>query len=150
MPGVPFSIVRDVEERDGRRFASSETPWLKCEIDVRPLAGRWLRLTYASGLLDPLARPVLRIIIGSGRRDEIMPAALHGRGFWLGSIPVGATEIWISPTSRVGPFSFRIEDWRVVSRGRLLAEVFAVDPWRGSKCFWAGMLGHRDLARLQV
>jgi O-antigen biosynthesis protein len=150
LPPVVFSSARDVEERDGRPFASTDSPWLKCEIDPARLAGRWVRLTYASGFLDPLVRPVLRIVVGDERRDEILPAALHGRGRWLGPIPNGATEIWISPTNRRGPFSFRIETWNVVPRVRLLAELFAADPWRGAKWLWAGVLGHREFARLQV
>jgi O-antigen biosynthesis protein len=137
-----------VEGRDGRHFASTDGPWLKCEIDPARLAGRWVRLTYASGFLDPLVRLVLRIVVGDERRDEILPAAQHGRGFWLGRIPDGATEIWISPTNRRGPFSFGIETWKVVPRVRRLAERFAADPRRGAKWLWAGLLGHRQFARL--
>jgi len=99
LPPVVCSSARDVEERDGRHFASTDSPWLKCEIDPARLAGRWVRLTYASGFLDPLVRPVLRIIVGDERRDEILPAALHGRGCWLGPIPNGATATHASTLS---------------------------------------------------
>ncbi len=150
MPSVALSPARDVEERNGQLFASTQSPWLKCEIDATRLAGRWVRLTYAAGFLDPLVRPVLRIAVSDGRRDEIMPGALHGRGFWLGPIPRGATEIWVSPTNRPGPFSFRIEGSEVVPLAKLIAELFAANPWRCAKFIWASLLGHREFARLQV
>lgn len=144
------SVARDVEARDGRYFATSPWPWLKSEIDARRVAGRWVRLTYASGLLEPLARPVLRVFVGDAHADEILPAAAFGRAIWFGRIPEGATDIWISPTNQAGAFSFRVERWEVVSRRRLLAALLAADPWRGAKFVWADAIGHKKFARLQA
>jgi len=144
------SAAKDVEARDGRFFALGSWPWLRCEIDARRLAGRWVRLTFASGLLDPLRRPVLRIFAGDRREHEILPAALFGRGMWIGRIPDAATKIWISPTNQPGAFSFRIERWDVIGRARLLADIAAADPWRAAKFLWASAIGREKFARLQA
>ncbi len=150
MTGIALSIVEGVAVENGRTIASNDCPWLKLDVDASVLADRWVRITYASGLLDPLARPVLRCVLADGRHDQVMPAALFGRAFWLGRIPAESRKIWVSPTNRRGPFSFRVEALQTIDRGALLWELFRESPWRAAKCLLARISGHRELARLQI
>ena len=150
MTGIALSIVEGVVIENGRYVAASSNPWLKLNVDVSSIENRWIRLTYASSLLDPLARPVLRCVLADGHQDQVMPAALFGRAFWLGRVPKGSKDIWLSPTNTPGPFSFRIEDLKRTNRGALLWRLFQENPWRAMKCVWGRALGHRDFARLQV
>src|SRR5512135_623014 len=94
-------------------MATGPEPWLRCEAPAS--AGRWVRLQFASGLLDPLIRPALRFIGRSAVRDELLPAAILGRAIWIGRLPEDISEIWISPTLGEGRFAFRIESWDVLS-----------------------------------
>lgn len=150
LTGIALSIVDGVVVENGRNVASSACPWLKLDVDASSLADRWIQITYASGLLDPLARPVLRCVLADGRHDQLMPSALFGRAFWLGRIPKECMEIWISPTNQRGPFSFRVERLQPICRGALLWRLFRQSPWRAAKCLLARIYGHRELARLQV
>ncbi len=136
--------------QDGRFAALDRSPWLKLELDAARLAGRWVEMTYASGLTDPLARPVLRCFVGAAYHDSILPAALHGRASWLGRIPDGTDRLWISPTCFPGGFAFRLESLRPISHGMILGELLRVSPQRGVKCLWARALGHRQFAHLQI
>jgi GT2 family glycosyltransferase len=135
---------------NGRYVASNPCPWLKLDVEASSLADRWIQMTYASGLLDPLARPLLRCMLTDGYNDQVIPAALFGRAFWLGRIPKGSREIWLSPTNRCGPFSFRVEELKPTNRGALLWKLFRESPWRAVKCVAARVFGYRELARLQV
>jgi GT2 family glycosyltransferase len=109
-----------------------------------------VRLTYASGWLEPAVRPVLRAWVGDSAVDEILPAATCGRAIWIGWIPDGTREIWISPTNRPGPFAFRLERWETISGSRLLAMIAARTPWRAVKYAWGRLGGHAGFARLQA
>jgi GT2 family glycosyltransferase len=145
-----LTIAKGVELRNGASVATIDCPWLRLEVDATSLAGKWIELTYISGFLDPLVRPVLRCFVGGAIHDETMPGALFGRANWLGRVPDGATEIWVSPTNRPGPFAFAIERLRISPRARVLWNVVRRSPQRGWVCFWARALGMRHLARLQV
>ena len=147
---LALSNVGGVELQGGVAVATNDRPWLQLNLDVGAVAGRWIKLTYASGLCDPLARPVLRCFVGEASHDEVMPGALFGRAIWLGRIPDGATAIWISPTNQPGPFAFVVEALQVVARARLLWEIVRQNPSRAWICFGARAVGMRHLARLQV
>jgi len=95
LKGIALSLVDGVVVEEGRFVASSPHPWLKLDVDALAIADQWIRMTYASGLLETLARPVLRCVSADAHYDQVMPAALFGRAFWLGRIPKGSTEIWI-------------------------------------------------------
>lgn len=131
-------------------FATGPWPWLKCEIDASGFAGRWVRLVYAGGLLERSVRPVLRVFAGDAFFDQFLPAATLGRAIWIGRIPEGARDIWISPTNRPGPFAFRLERWELISNARLLAMIYIADPWRGGKFLWASLADRARFAELQA
>ncbi len=140
--------VRDVISAGGRWVALSEWPWLRC--DARSFAGRWLRIVYAAGLLDPLKRPMLRFWTPDGHEDEILPAALHGRAIWIGRAPDDARELWISPTSQAGPFSFRLESLEVFPGWRALIGLEAAAPTRAGRYLLARATGRAALAKVQA
>lgn len=151
LPDIPNIIpLRDVSGGAGRYVAEGDSPWLRLDVDIAALAGRWVCLTYSSGLLDPLTRPLLRVVTDVDAIDEILPGALFGRARWTGPIPEGAREIRISPTNGPGPFSFRVDRLELLSLAQVVARTYRADLWRGGKFLWAVATGRRDFARLQA
>ena len=80
-----------------------------------------MKLVYAAGERSAPVRPLLRFWLGpEGYCDHIMPAApLEGIATWIGRIPRGVTEVWISPVNRPGPFEFVVSEparapWRTL------------------------------------
>ena len=129
-------------------LASDIEPWLRCEAP--PSAGRWVRFEYASGLLDPLTRPVLRFVGRDAVYDELLPAAMLGRGVWIGRLPEDLREVWISPQLGAGPFAFRIERWELLSPLRLLSHFGPAGMSRAAKYSWGRLRGWEQFARLQA
>jgi GT2 family glycosyltransferase len=130
-------------------LATDPEPWLRCEIP--PSAGRWVRLEYASGLLDPVTRPALRFVGRGGVvHDELLPAAMLGRGVWIGRLPEDTSEIRISPQLGAGPFAFRIEGWRTLSSLRALSHFGPTETSRALKYAWGRLRGWNQFARLQA
>jgi GT2 family glycosyltransferase len=128
--------------------ATGPEPWLRCEAPAS--AGRWVRLQFASGLLDPLIRPVLRFVGRSGARDELLPAAMLGRAIWIGRLPEDVSDIWISPTLAEGRFAFRIESWDVLSPLQAFAHFGPGGLGRAARYAWGRWRGWERFARLQA
>ena len=119
---------RDVERAGAGFVALSGEPWLRLRVSPAP-AGKWIRLVYRAGLLDPLTRPILRLnTLNDGARDVFLPGPLHGRGIWIGHIPDGAFEMLVSPAAEPGPFAFEIESCSIFPFRRVLRRAF-----RGSR-----------------
>ncbi len=110
----------DVALVDGAYLATSNEPWLRITNQNRSLAGRWIELIYDASLVEPLARPILRIFTEDGEKDQILPGPIFGRAIWCDFIPWGTREIWISPTDHEGPFGFRIQSLRTLSLWELV------------------------------
>jgi GT2 family glycosyltransferase len=146
---VVLSAARDVELRDKHYLALSEWPWLRAGFNGPPPAGRWIRLTYAASLLDPLARPVVRCFMGNTFHDEILPAALFGRAHWYGLVPEGTKEIWISPTNRPGLFGFAIESMEVLSNGAVIRRCLRQNPHHALIGMAAQLIGLRYAASVK-
>jgi GT2 family glycosyltransferase len=127
---------RDVIGLDGARIATSKEPWLRLSIAGRVPANCWIELTYEASLLEPLARPLLRCLTADDVKEEILPGPLFGRAVWLGKIPPKTREIWISPTDRPGPFTFRVVGLREISLAERLAR-----GWRPRHTFFALYFG---------
>ncbi len=147
---VKLTVGDNVERVGGRDVATTDWPWLRLEVEAGRLAGRWIRLTYRSGLLEPLARPVLRCFVGSGSIDQALPGALFGRGIWLGRIPKGTRELWISPTNRPGPFAFEIERIDFPSAVELAWALARTSPKRAAIWAFAPLIGLRSASDVQV
>ena len=105
-PLVPKPL-KHVALENGFFVATSNEPWLAYGAPEKALQGRVVELGYQSGPFDEVVRPIVRFMLADGSAiDEIMPAPSAGRGLWRGRIPNGTTELRISPTNRIGPFSF--------------------------------------------
>lgn len=144
-----LSLAKDVEIRDGSYFALSETPWLRIDFKGPPPTDRWIRLTYVASFFDPLARPVIRCFVEGRHHDEILPAALLGRAMWLGHIPQGTHEIWISPTNRIGAFGFAIESLARVAATELVWRCLRRNPLRCLAGLAARVAGLRTTAETE-
>jgi O-antigen biosynthesis protein len=149
LSSVSLSVAQDVAVEDRRYTALSEEPWLHIDINGSSLAGCWITLTYFASLFDPLARPVLRCFIGNSHHDEILPGALFGRTVWLGLIPEGTKEIWISPTNRPGPFGFAIDSITPLSTAELVWRCMRRNPRRCLTGLGAGLIGWRYAANTE-
>ena len=148
-PSISLSVAKDVEVKDWRYSALSETPWLRIDFKGAPPAGRWISLTYFASLFDPLVRPLMRCFIGNSYHDEILPGALFGRAIWLGLIPEGTEEIWISPTNRLGPFGFSIESIAMLSTAELIWRCLRRNPGRCVTGLGARLIGLRYAANTE-
>jgi GT2 family glycosyltransferase len=149
LPSISLSVAQDVEVQDRHYSALSEAPWLRIDFKAAPPAGRWIRLTYSASLFDPLVRPLIRCFVGSSYHDEILPGALFGRAVWVGLIPAGTEEIWISPTNRSGPFGFSIESLATLSTAELIWQCLRKNPGRCLTGLGARLIGLRFTADIE-
>ena len=115
---------KDVERRGDGFYALSEEPWLSLRSpDLRALAGRFVEITYRSSLWDEPVRPVFRFWTEDDRFiDRIGAGPVCGAASWIGRVPRGLARVSISPTVRIGPFAFVIEQARRRHWGALVAE----------------------------
>jgi GT2 family glycosyltransferase len=124
-----------VEIKDGVTHAISLPTWLRLEPVKRLSKCRWIRIRYSSGFFDEPVRPLIRFDTRSGGSFvQPMNGAILGTTEWIGRIPDETVSVSISPSRRLGPFSFRIDRIEVLSRPRLLQGGLLSDPlW----VFWA-------------
>ncbi|MBV8848091.1 MAG: glycosyltransferase [Methylobacteriaceae bacterium] len=110
---IPLAPQRDVEIVDGRTIATSEEPWLRLQ-DIRAFTpGGFVEIVYRASLFDDPVRPILRFRTQQGSEiDRLLPGPVAGAAIWVGRVPKGTNEIWISPTHRRGRFDFVIEQAR--------------------------------------
>jgi GT2 family glycosyltransferase len=137
---------RNVEIRGGAFYACEPTPWLRLDCEAAKLAGRWVEISYRSGLLEPLTRPVLRCVAGGVDVDQILPGALFGRTVWVGAIPESTTELYLSPTDQCGRFDFEVVDLHVLSWPERLLRVGRREPRRLVLGLYASLVGRQFMA----
>lgn len=147
--GAGLTALTDVAVRGDGWEATGAEPWLRCDAP-RSSAGRWVRIEYSSGLLDPLIRPVLRFVGRHQVHDELLPAAMLGRAIWIGRLPDDVREIHLSPTLAEGRFAFRIDRWDLLSPARVLRHFGAFGMSRAGKYLWGRLRGWDQFARLQA
>lgn len=113
-PGVSVSA--------GTFVAQSLPAWLRV-VNFAQVCGRnWFSLRYACSFFDRPTRPVIRFRTRSGNEYiYVMNGAVLGTAEWTGRIPDNAIEMSICATDRLGPFAFRIEDARPVSKLALVS-----------------------------
>ncbi|MEA2856481.1 MAG: hypothetical protein QOH98_802, partial [Methylobacteriaceae bacterium] len=108
-----LSPQADVELVDGRMVATSQEPWLRIENTRAFRPGGFVEITYRASLFDDPVRPILRFRPKGGAEvDRFLPGPVAGAGIWVGRVPHGTTEIWISPTRHRGRFDFVVEQAR--------------------------------------
>jgi GT2 family glycosyltransferase len=108
-----LSPQADVEVVDGRMVATSQEPWLRIENTRAFRPGGFVEITYRVSLFDDPVRPILRFRLKGGAEvDRFLPGPVAGAGIWVGRVPHGTTEIWISPTRHRGRFDFVVEQAR--------------------------------------
>ncbi|MGO9943323.1 MAG: glycosyltransferase family 2 protein [Rhodoblastus sp.] len=125
-PLWPLEAAHDVAVENGDFRATSSEPWLRLQREEGLKQGAIVRIRYSTHYFDDPVRPILRFQLGElGFQDHLMPAAYEGAGVWVGRVPNGLTETWISPTTRTGPFDFRIESVETISWRFWLAKALA-------------------------
>ena len=125
---IALLVERDAEKKATGWNSTSPEPWLRLEIEVAGVRGRWIELTYDMGLADAITRPLLRCVTPDTTKDELLPGAIFGRAIWIGKVPERTKEILISPTNAPGPFSFRIVSVRILSLAQLAAKGWGARP----------------------
>jgi hypothetical protein len=124
-----------VELRDGQTVATKLPVWLRLEPSKLIARRRWVRLRYSSSMFDEPIRPLIRFTNAAGEQFvEAMNGPILGSAEWIGRVPDRTVSIQISPSRRLGPFSFRLDSIGAVSRLSLLRSGIARDPlW----VYWA-------------
>jgi len=70
--------------------------WMRLDVDVEAIAGRWARIDYAGDIAAPLQRPAIAWAGADGRCEIALGSApIFGRGVWIGRIPDFAARGWI-------------------------------------------------------
>ena len=132
MPADPPGLAceHDVERRDGRFEVLGVEPWLAITgLDLGPLAGRFIELTYQTSLWDVPVRPILRFHLRDECTvDHIGAGPVVGAAAWIGRVPTDAVRLSISPTNRLGPLDFAIERVRRRRWPALLVEGLGRNP----------------------
>ena len=101
---------RDVEIVNGRTIATSEEPWLKFADASAFIPGGFVELVYRASIFDDPVRPILRFRTDEGAEiDRLLPGPVAGAAIWVGRVPRGTRDVWISPTRHLGRFDFLIE-----------------------------------------
>ena len=158
MPGAPrgttspspFSLepARDVELVEGRLVARSTEPWLRIVPARAVTAHHWIRIRYLTSFFEEPVRPLIRFRLPDGREaQQPMNGPVLGSAEWVGRVPDGTAEVLISPTSRPGPFEFRIQSIEGASRLRLLARGVRLNPAWTLLSIGARLIDSREEAR---
>jgi O-antigen biosynthesis protein len=135
--GIPLRIEPDsgISLIDGAFRAVSFPLWLRICPTEEIARHSWIKLRYSSSFFDEPLRPLIRFTTASGAvLTQAMNGPILGRAEWIGRVPENVVSVSISPGRQLGPFSFRIDDVKRVSRRELLQTGFLSDPpW----AFWA-------------
>ena len=143
-----LEIVRDVRAEGDATYALSDEPWLRFRRPDALRPGAFVEIRYAASYFDPPVRPLLRFWLGKDDyREHILPAACEGAGSWIGRVPRGRTEVWMSPTNRPGRFSFRVTDVAEPSHSLFMRRLMRA-PKRLFFAVSAGLVGLGDESEL--
>ncbi len=145
--GIGSVGLSPVAEPDG---TGQDGPWLRLNVEVRAFAGRWIRITYRTSLLDPLVRPLLRCVGPERTVDRVLNAALFGRAIWLGRIPEGTTELRVSPTDCGDGRAFAIDRIDIPSGFALGCGLLRRSPTAWFIWMFAPLVGLGDASDVQV
>ena len=98
---------------------------LPCWLNLKPVEEiakrRWVRIRYSTSFFDEPIRPLIRFNTALGRIViQPMNGPVLGTAEWVGRVPDQTVSVAISPTRRLGRFSFRIDRIEPVSRAEAL------------------------------
>lgn len=130
--------------------STSAAPWLRIDPPDSIASRRFVRIRYATSLLDDPVRPLIRFRTASGEHIEIMNGAVCGCAEWVGRVPDGTREVSISPVDRPGPFSFRIERIEDLSRAGLVLRAAIRHPVNTMIGIGAWVIRAREVARERI
>ncbi|WP_424360148.1 glycosyltransferase family 2 protein [Methylocystis parvus] len=139
---------KDIIVEGDAYIALTQEPWLA--IQAASLFGRtrFIEIVYRAETAAAPVRPLLRFWLGAEKyQDHILPAPVQGAAKWIGRVPRECTEIWISPTNRIGPFRFWVSEPRPAPRLSLLRRLFQ-SPKRAFFALAAGWVKLTDEATL--
>ncbi len=121
--------LEGVQLIDGEFHAVALPCWLRLEPVSVVSQHRWVRFRYSTSYFDEPIRPLVRFTAANGTfAIQPMNGAILGSAEWIGRIPNNTVSIDISPSRRLGPFSFRLDSLRRISRASLVREGFFSDP----------------------
>jgi GT2 family glycosyltransferase len=132
-----FSLVPETGIRivDGKTVATSLPFFLRLKSVELVNACRWVRIRYSSSFFDEPVRPLIRFVTARGKIFvQPMNGPVLGSAEWVGRVPDQTILVSISPGRRLGPFSFRIDSIRPISRRALMRHALGTEP---SWTFWA-------------
>lgn len=131
---------------DGRYHADAPQSWLHL-IGTESWCGRWMRLTYRTGLFDACIRPLIRFEGAPGDPVFAMNGAVLGRAIWTGYVPSGTARVSISVTDRAGDFSFALDGAAPVPVLALWLKGLFRDPVMALTALGAWIIGSLEEAR---
>lgn len=130
----------------GRFHADMPNAWLHLK-GTEGWRGRWMRLTYSTGLFDHCVRPLIRFEGAPGEPVFAMNCAVLGRAQWIGYVPAGTKRISISVTDQAGDFSFALDRAVPVPLPGLWVKAFLRAPKMALTALGAWLVGSREEAR---
>ena len=133
-------LAKQVFEDNGGR------QWFAVEFNDRVSIHGWICLQYRASLYGPLVRPAIRFRTGSGDRDFLMPAALFGRGQWIGYVPPDTKEVLIAPTVGKARLGFDLLSCTSMTRLSLLKCGFSRNQLATLHAIWLRLTGARQQA----
>ncbi|MCA0401786.1 MAG: glycosyltransferase family 2 protein [Proteobacteria bacterium] len=121
---------------------------MRLSFTLPMLRGAWIKLIWRSGLDSIPERPVFRCVTRAGEfRDAILPAAVLGRGSWIGYISNDVVEIRISPQKSGEEFAFAIEAVGFLSLLELMQEIAGRNPLHALWALGAALIGRWEDSR---
>jgi len=145
MADLVLAPAQGVSLSSGEFVAEALPAWLNSPNFFEICGRDWFSIRYASSLFDRPVRPLLRFRTKAGRDiTYILNGPALGAAEWIGRVPDDAASVSICATDRLGPFAFRIEKARAISRyslasrnigaaalrSRRLATSRSSDPWQ--------------------
>lgn len=143
-----LEIRKDILVDGDGYVALSEEPWLAFQSSAVFGHARFVEIIYRAEFCPSPPRPLLRFWLGSDRyQDHILPAPVNGAAKWICRVPRLCTEVWISPTNRVGPIKFLVFEPRPAPRWCIIRRLFR-SPKRTFFALAAGWVKLADEATL--
>jgi GT2 family glycosyltransferase len=144
-PQIRLEPQTAIDVMNNRNIAKSADAWLRVDPAKSLVGRRWVRLRYSSSYFDDPVRPLMSVYTATGQRSvQIMNGPILGSGEWIGRIPEGVTEAWISPVARAGPFAFQLDSIESLVRRDLIKRGLTNDPNSLFSSFTAKLVNARE------